>query len=99
MDTADADIPANLFLVVTQSTKTLAAGDDCLLADIPFRSGLTKSVDKAFATSGETLELSLKPRHAPVPHQKLSHGMIRLPRGCVQGESTVVSMNLSDSLP
>ncbi len=61
VDTHDADLPAGLFATVTEYTKVLAAGENYLTADFPFVNGLTKTVDKAYATTGETLNFTLKP--------------------------------------
>lgn len=61
VDTADPDLPASLFATVTQYDKTLAAGESYLMADFPFVNGLAKTVDKAYATAGQTLNFTLKP--------------------------------------
>ncbi|HOV47861.1 MAG TPA: SdrD B-like domain-containing protein [Anaerolineae bacterium] len=61
VDTTDPDLPGNLFATVLQYNVSLTAGQNYLTADFPFVSGLTKTVDKAYATTGQTLNFTLKP--------------------------------------
>ncbi len=61
VDTADPDLPAGLFATVTQYEKSLAAGENHLTADFPFVSGLTKTANKTYAMTGETVQFSIKP--------------------------------------
>ena len=56
VDTQDADIPAGLAAQVSQYVIDLPAGTAYLTADFPFESLMTKTVNLATATAGQTLE-------------------------------------------
>ncbi len=55
VDTGDPDIPGGLFATVSRYDKALAAGENYLTADFPFVPLISKTVDKVYATTGQTL--------------------------------------------
>jgi uncharacterized repeat protein (TIGR01451 family) len=61
VDTADPDLPGGVFATIEQHTVTLTPGQNYLNADFPFVRGLTKTVNLANATAGQTLNFTLKP--------------------------------------
>ncbi|MBX2998998.1 MAG: carboxypeptidase regulatory-like domain-containing protein [Caldilineaceae bacterium] len=61
VDTADPDLPLNLFASVEQFEVMLTAGQNYLDADFPFTPRLTKTVNTASATAGTVLTFTLKP--------------------------------------
>jgi uncharacterized repeat protein (TIGR01451 family) len=63
VDGHDADLPSGLAPVRPQWDVSLDAGDSVLTADFPFVQLLTKSVNKPYATTGETVTFSLMPHY------------------------------------
>ena len=57
----DPDVPAGYIPSVIKIDKVLAPNETYLNADFPFVAGLAKTVDKNYATTGNTLNFSLKP--------------------------------------
>ncbi len=60
-DTADADIPGGYVGNIQQIAVTLASGQNVLTADFPFSRLITKTVDKATAVAGNTLNYTITP--------------------------------------
>jgi uncharacterized repeat protein (TIGR01451 family) len=63
VDAQDPDLPGGVFAMVAGHSVSLAAGQDFLNADFPFRSGLVKSSSPAYVPPGGTISYSLRTQY------------------------------------
>ncbi len=61
VNTADPDLPAGLSATITETSKTLAAGENFLTADFPFVQVIAKTVDKSYAQPTDALNYTITP--------------------------------------
>jgi len=59
VETADPDIPDGYSATISTFTKTLAVGESYLTADFPFMPLISKTVDKIYAVTGDTLNFGI----------------------------------------